>query len=161
MYLDLLQLEGALDNLLYDFGYQVVDLQSVGQKGRRAYRLFIDRVDGQPVGIGDCAAVTRQVRLYLEGEGLYNEDSTLEVSSAGLDRILKRDRDFERYLGSQIQATYMGDAGKRTVSGELSSFTDEVLVVSPQQPGEGSHSIPRSQVERVRLVPQIDFGKGK
>jgi ribosome maturation factor RimP len=160
VYLDLIQLEGELDKLLYDFGYQVVDLQSVGQKGKRAYRLFIDRVDGQNVGIADCAAVSRQVRLYLEGEGLYNEDSRLEVSSAGLDRLLKHDRDFERFLGSKVQVSFNDGNSKRTITGELSSFTDDVLVVMPEN-AETSITVPRNQLDKARLVPQLDFGKGK
>ena len=153
-----MQLEDDLDRMLHDFGYQMVDLQSVGQKGRRAFRLFIDRVDAGPVTTGDCAAVSRQVRLWLEGRGQFSDDSTLEVSSGGLDRVLKRDRDFERFLGSKVTVTWFDGQQRRTVAGELSSFTDEVLVLDPggEKP---SVQIPRREVEKARLVPQVEFGR--
>ncbi|MCC7479688.1 hypothetical protein IT575_14700 [bacterium] len=155
MYRDLLQLEEELDKLLYDFGYQLVDLQTVSGRSSRRFRLFIERVDGQPVTIEDCGKVAPQARLYLEGLGIYDKTSSLEVGSAGLDRVLKRDRDFERYLGHEIKVTFHEGQQKRSVNGELSSFNDEVLVLSPS-PGQGlsgSLSIPRAQVEQARLVP--------
>src|SRR5687768_15492472 len=142
--------------MLHDFGYQMVDLQSVGQKGRRVYRLFIDRVDGAPVNTGDCAAVSRQVRLYLESKGKFGEDSSLEVGSPGLDRVLKRARDFERFLGSKVQVTWFDGQQRQTVSGELGSFTDDVLVLEPGD-GKPSVQIPRREVEKARLVPQVEF----
>jgi ribosome maturation factor RimP len=158
MYQDLLQLEDELDGMLHDFGYQMVDLQSIGHRNRRAYRLFIDRVDTAPVTIDDCAAVSRQVRLYLESKGVFDDNSSLEVSSGGLDRVLKRDRDFERFLGSQVAVTFFDGQQRRTVNGELSSFTDEMLMVSPggEQP---SVQVPRVQLEKARLIPQVEFKK--
>jgi ribosome maturation factor RimP len=158
MYQDLMQLEDDLDKMLHDFGYQMVDLQSVGQRGRRAYRIFIDRVDAAPVTTGDCAAVSRQVRLYLEGKGQFNDESGLEVSSAGLDRVLKRERDFERFLGSKIQVTWFDGQNRQTKTGELGSFTDEVLVLE-QGEDKPSVQIPRREVEKARLVPQVEFGR--
>ena len=158
MYQDLMQLEDDLDKMLHDFGYQMVDLQSVGQKGRRAYRLFIDRVDGELVNTGDCAAVSRQVRLYLEGKNQFDDKSTLEVSSAGLDRVLKRPRDFERFLGSKVSVTWFDGQKRQTQQGELSTFTDDVLMLDPGD-GKPSVQIPRREVEKARLVPQVEFGK--
>jgi ribosome maturation factor RimP len=153
-----MQLEDDLDKMLHDFGYQMVDLQSVGQKGRRAFRLFIDRVDAAPVTTGDCAAASRQVRLYLEGKNQFDEKSTLEVSSAGLDRVLKRPRDFERFLGSKVAVTWFDGQQRQTLHGELSTFTDDMLVLDPGD-GKPSVQVPRREVEKARLVPQVEFGR--
>jgi len=158
MYQDLMQLEDELDRMLHDFGYQMVDLQSIGQKGRRAYRLFIDRVDAGPVTTGDCAAVSRQVQLYLQSRSKAGEDVSLEVGSAGLDRVLKRERDFERFLGSKVQVTWFDGSQRRTMTGVLSSFTDEVLVLE-QEGDKPSLQVPRREVEKARLVPQVEFGR--
>lgn len=158
MYQDLMQLEDDLDKMLHDFGYQMVDLQSIGQKGRRAFRLFIDRVDAGPVTTGDCAAVSRQVKLYLESKNQFDDKSSLEVSSAGLDRVLKRPRDFERFLGSKVAVTWFDGQQRQTQQGELSSFTDDVLVLDPGDE-KPSVQIPRREVEKARLVPQVEFGR--
>src|SRR5688572_28063355 len=91
MYTDVLQLEEELDKLLDDFGFQVVDLVIAGRTPNRVFRLFIDRVDGGPVTLGDCSALSRQLSLYLESRELFDPMTcSLEISSPGLDRILKR-----------------------------------------------------------------------
>jgi ribosome maturation factor RimP len=157
MYRDLLQLEEELDKLLYDFGYQLADLQAVSGRSGRRFKVFLERVDGEPVTLGDCAAATPQIRLYLEGLGLYDQKSSLEVGSPGLDRVLKRNRDFERYLGAEVKVTYNDAGQKRSVTGELTSFTDEFLLLQPA-PGqglEGTLQVPRTQIEQVRLVPRF------
>jgi ribosome maturation factor RimP len=159
MYMDLLQLESELDEFLYRFGYEVIDLQ-VGRGGAGTlFRLFIDRVDHEPVTLNDCAAVAPQVELFLEQKRLYNDNCSLEVSSGGLDRVLKRNRDLERHIGSMIRATFFETGKRRTVEGELASFTDDLIVLLPQGVAERgeSLSIPRNGVEKVRLVPQVEF----
>lgn len=159
MYTDLLQLENELDEFLYHFGYQVVDLQSGARGSSRLFRLFIDRVDGEPVTLGDCAALAPQVVLFLEQKKLYNENSSLELSSGGLDRVLKRDRDLEHFLGSQVRVTFHDNQHKATVEGELASFNDEVLVITrtAASPDGATLKLDRRQVERVRLVPQVEI----
>jgi ribosome maturation factor RimP len=159
MYTDLLQLEEELDQFLYDFGYQAVHLQIATHGRDRRFRLFIDRVDGQPVTISDCSAMAHQVQLFLEAKAIYNENSSLELSSAGVDRLLKRDRDFERFLGSEVKVVFRKEGHKETVQGELSSFTDDLLLIS-QGVAEGAElsvSVPRGDVVQVNLVPKLDF----
>lgn len=159
MYTDLLQLENELDAFLYHFGYQVIDLQSAGLGGNRVFRLFVERVDNAPVSIDDCSSIAPQVVLFLEQKRVYTDRCSLEVSSGGVDRLLKRDRDLERYLGSQIRTTFHEGAAKRTLEGELLSFTDEVVVLMPAGDAlDGSAlTIARSNIDRMRLVPQLEF----
>ena len=163
MYMDMLQLEEELDEFLYDFGYQAVNLQIATHGKDKRFRLFIDRVDGQPVTIADCSAMAHQVTLFLEMKGLYNQNSSLELSSAGVDRILKRDRDFERYLGSQVKVSYTRDGHKETVTGELASFNDESLVVTLDGPQgeEKTLLISRRDISQVNLVPKLDFRRSQ
>jgi ribosome maturation factor RimP len=161
MYTDALQLEDELDKMLYDYGFQLADLQVMGRARGRTFRLFLDRVDGAPVTLADCAALSPQIELFLQSKRIYNEQCLLEVSSAGLDRVLKRDRDFERFLGSEIRVTFFVEGQRKTIEGELSSFTDEVLVVTPP-PVKGEVTalqIERRNVERVHLVPHVEIGK--
>jgi ribosome maturation factor RimP len=158
MYTDILQLEEELDEFLYDFGFQAVNLQIATHNRNKLFRLFVDRVDGNPVTIADCSAVARQVELFLEMKELYNDNTSLELSSAGVDRLLKRNRDFERYLGEEVKVIYSEEGQKRTLVGELSSFSDDVLVILPEQ-SEGSTtlSISRGTIEKVNLVPKLSI----
>ncbi len=172
MYVDLLQLEEELDGFLYDFGFFVVDLKTAGMRGLgRTFRLFIERVDQEPVTIDDCGAVAKQVVLFLELKGVYNDQCSLEVSSGGVDRVLKRERDYERYLGSLIKVRYFNGSKPESITGALRSFTDEVLVIE-LEPGQlaqehkGGASgpelvrvlqVPRASLDRVNLVPVLEI----
>lgn len=162
MYTDALQLEEELDKLLYDYGFQVVDLVVSGRAPHKTYRLFLDRVDGGRVTIADCSALSRQVALFLEAKGVYNRDCSLELGSAGLDRVLKRPRDFERFLGQEVRVTHHADGRKETVTAELTSFTDDQLVLTPVGPGgplTSVRSLALEAIDRVNLVPKVDMKK--
>lgn len=173
MYTDILQLESELDEFLLDFGYQAVDLQC-GRSGRsRTYRLFIDQVGSEPVTIDNCSTIARQVVLFLETKGLYDDNCRLEVSSAGLDRVLKRNRDFERFIGRSVKASYFSGEKRKTVTGELASFNDDLLVLTVKAEAkiEGSKpdldeneiqpeqviNIARDSLAKVNLVPKLEF----
>lgn len=159
MYTDLLQLENELDEFLYNFGYQVVDLQSAHHGARTLFRLFVDRVDDGPVTLGDLGALSPQVVLFLEQKGVYGENGSLEVSSAGLDRLLKRERDYVRFLGAEVRVTFHTGPSKQTIEGELASFSDDVLVIAPGGKDDAVEAlrIERASIECVRLVPQWSF----
>lgn len=158
MFMDVLQLEEELDEFLYDFGFQAVDMHIAGRGPSQVFRLFIERVDGQPVTIADCSTLAPQVVLFLEMKGAYGDNSSLEVSSGGLDRILKRDRDFERYIGREVKVAHMAGPHKEIITGELSSFTDEVLVITTSTGDQPqTHQIERGNLERVNLVPHLEF----
>jgi len=159
MYVDQLQLEDELDQYLYGFGYQLVDLHVRGADSGRIFRVFIDRVDELPVTLSDCAQMAPQVVLFLEAKSIYNDRCCLELSSAGLDRVLKRNRDFERYLGQQVKVTYFAGQQRETKIGELTSFTDDTLLISlPNVKGEcQTKVIERGDLERVSLVPQFEI----
>ncbi|MBN2080788.1 hypothetical protein JW859_01140 [bacterium] len=158
MYTDLLKLEEELDEFLRDFGFQAVDLNIAGRGPGRVFRLFVDSIDPVPVTIDDCTALSPQVRLFLEMKGVYNDKSSLEVSSGGLDRVLKRDRDFERFLGYEVRVAHLSGPKKETVTGELSSFTDDFIVVTIVEGGEPrAHKIQRSALDRVNLVPKLEL----
>ena len=98
-------------------------------------------------------------------KGVYNDKTSLEVSSAGLDRILKRDRDFERYLGCEVKISMRDGTAKKSIVGELESFNDEILEAKPTKAAKGvaspvvmtTISVERGSLERVSLVPKVEF----
>ena len=73
------------------------DIELAGGHGSRTLRVFIDKEGG--VTVEDCAKVSRQASLILDAEDVIEERYTLEVSSPGLTRSLKKPHDFRRALG--------------------------------------------------------------
>ncbi|MCW5203002.1 ribosome maturation factor RimP [Desulfobulbus sp. US1] len=81
-------------------GLELVEVQFRQESGWKL-RLFIDRNEG--VNVDDCASVSRQVATYLEVEDIIEHAYTLEVSSPGIERPLKRLEDFVRFSGKKIR----------------------------------------------------------
>jgi ribosome maturation factor RimP len=84
-----------------ELGLELVEVQFRRESGW-VLRLFIDREQGG-VHVDDCAAVSRQVGAALEVEDIINHAYTLEVSSPGAERPLKRVEDFVRFAGRRIR----------------------------------------------------------
>lgn len=86
--------------LLDEMGLELVDVQFKQESGW-VLRIFIDQETG--VNVDDCASVSRQVATYLEVEDLIPHAYTLEVSSPGAERPLKRLEDFVRFSGKKVR----------------------------------------------------------
>ena len=89
------------ETLLQEEKLELADLEFLREGRGWVLRLFIDRDGG--VTLDDCATFSREFGDQLEVEDLIPFRYTLEVSSPGLDRPLKKDRDFLRQVGNQIQ----------------------------------------------------------
>jgi ribosome maturation factor RimP len=83
-------------------GCKLYDMEFVAGNHGRVLRVFIERTEG--VSVNDCEAVSRTLNLHLDqGDLIPGAAYNLEVSSPGLDRILKRPEHFHSAIGSQIQ----------------------------------------------------------
>ena len=111
-------------------------------------RVYIDSAAG--VDLDLCQAFSRRLEAELDKISLLNDSYILEVSSPGIDRVLKKDRDFEREAGKIVDVTFYSPLdGKKTVVGKLIGLEgDRVLL-------EDGQAFPRDKVAQVRL--HIDF----
>ena len=92
-----MDLQALLETTLAGLGYELVNLERSG-KGR-LLRVFIDKPNG--VNVDDCAAVSQHLSRVLAVENVAYD--RLEVSSPGLDRLLKKERDFVRFAGHKAR----------------------------------------------------------
>ena len=103
-------LEGVIEPVLRGLGHELVLLEWDGS-GRRTLRLYIDRSDGQPVTVEDCARASRLVGQAVEATevaepavgAMLRGAYSLEVSSPGLERPLVRRSHFERFCGKRAK----------------------------------------------------------
>ena len=105
-------------------GYELVEV-SLDKEGADKYlRIYIDKPEG--ITLNDCEAYHRAIQPQLEA---YDYDF-LEVSSPGVDRPLKKDRDFERALGLEVEVhLFKAVDGQKVFSGELSAWDKETLTI--------------------------------
>jgi len=100
------QIEEVVTPVLRDHGLQLVDLEWRALRPRSVLRLFVDKPGG--VGIGDCERASREIGDVLDAAALIEGTYDLEVSSPGLDRQLRKDREFRWALGKQVQCWVAG-----------------------------------------------------
>ena len=95
------KIKALAETLLQEEKMELADMELLREGRGWVLRLFIDKTGG--ITLDDCASVSRQFGDQLEVEDLIPFRYTLEVSSPGLDRPLKKDQDFLRHIGNQIQ----------------------------------------------------------
>ena len=111
-----------------ELGLELIDCEYKKEGGRRVLRIYIDKKGG--VGLDDCEAVSRSVEPVLDSEDFIDEAYTFEVSSPGLDRPLKTDRDFERYQGEDVEVgLYAAMDGKKKFTGKLLGRKDGIVSI--------------------------------
>jgi ribosome maturation factor RimP len=142
-----MDLQALLETTLTGLGYELVDLDRSGRG--RLLRIFIDKPGG--VGVDDCATVSHHLMRVLAVENV-NYDR-LEVSSPGLDRLLKKERDFARFAGHKARIRVRVPInGQRNFVGVLREAVGGVV----QLDVEGRLlSLDLNNLERARLVPAL------
>jgi len=132
-------------------GYEVVELEFHPQGRGGLLRIFIDREGG--VTVDDCEKVSRQVSAVLDVEDPIPGAYTLEVSSPGLDRPLRKEADFVRFAGerAKLELTLPKD-GRKRYTGTLQGC--EAGAVKIEVDGV-VHALPLGDIARARLVPEF------
>ncbi|MEF9990465.1 MAG: ribosome maturation factor RimP [Romboutsia sp.] len=104
--------------------FEIVDVEYVKEAGEFYLRVYIDKEGG--ISLNDCEEVSRALSEVLDVKDPINDNYFLEVSSPGLDRPLKKDKDFVRYQGRDIEIKlYKPMNGSKQFEGELVGLTDD------------------------------------
>ena len=133
-----------------EMGLELVEVQFRKESGW-VLRLFIDREQGG-VNVDDCAAVSRQVSAYLEAEDLISHAYTLEVSSPGAERPLKRLEDFVRFAGRRVRIKLKEPInGEYVFSGTLTAADAEQKQIILDADQTGPMTFALDAVAKARL----------
>ena len=143
------RLEEIILPVLRDHGLTLVDVEWRGHGPRGILRVFIDKPGG--VGIADCERLSREVGDVLEVEGLISEAYDLEVSSPGLDRELRKEREYRWAIGKRVRCRLTEG---RDLRGRLVDVTQEQIVVDAD---EGRIEVPRTEVRKARLEAEVPW----
>jgi ribosome maturation factor RimP len=148
---DPLQLGDLLEPGITAMGYELVGVEfQTGGKGGGLLRVYIDKAAG--ISAEDCQKVSYQVSGVLDVEDPIPGHYTLEISSPGLDRMLFRKQDFERFAGRQIKLrTAYPVEGQRKFKGQLIGLQGENVIFRQD---DMEISLPFDQIEQARLVPE-------
>lgn len=127
---------------LKDTNIELIDVEYI--KEHHWYlRVFIDKEGG--IEIEDCQQLSEQLEEKLDTLDPIKDNYFLEVSSPGLDRILKKEKDFQRQIGSMVEVTtYLPINGEKVTVGKLTGYTEDAIILE-------DISIPRDKAASVRL----------
>lgn len=132
-------------------GFELCDVEFIKEYGNWTLTLYIDKEGG--VDLNDCEQVSRAVDPVLDEHDPIAQPYYLSVSSLGIDRPLKKDRDFERNLLKEVTAKlYAPLNGKKEYTGVLESYTEESFVLNTDK---GPVEIRRKDCAQAR--PYIRF----
>lgn len=154
---DTQQLSQLADPVIRGLGYELVDLEWKRETAGWVLRVFIDREAGsEGVSLDDCAKVSHQLSATLDVSELISTAYSLEVSSPGLDRPLKKEADFRRFIGqkAKIKTRHPVGESRRNFAGTLVGVEAGKVKIDV---GDQVCEVPVDDVERARLV--YEFGK--
>ena len=143
------QIEEVVMPVLRDHGLELVDVEWRPLRPRGLLRLFVDKPGG--VGIRDCERVSREVGDVLDASAIIEASYDLEVSSPGLDRLLRKERELCWAVGKRVSCWL---AGGREVRGRLGAVEPDRLVL--EHDGERVE-LPRAGVTKARLEAEVPW----
>lgn len=130
-------------------GFELVDVEYVKEGSNYYLRAYIDKEGG--ITIDDCELVSRELSDLLDAEDFIPEAYFLEISSPGLGRQLKKDKDFARSIGEDVEVKLYKPLDKRKeFEGVLEGF-DEATVVLRLSETE-TVTIPRESIAVIKLA---------
>ena len=139
-------LETLIEKLVTQLGYELVDFETVN--GGQILRIYIDK--GDLIDIEDCTKVSNHVNNVLSVETDYDYER-LEVSSPGLDRVIKKLNDFDRFKGQKIKIkTRFAIENRKNFKGTLSGTKGESIIIEIDNE---SLLIDFQNIDKARLDP--------
>jgi ribosome maturation factor RimP len=118
------RIEDVIAPVVRQHGLTLVDLEWRGDRRRGILRIYVDKAGG--VGIDECSRLSREIGDLIDAEGVIDHAYDLEVSSPGLDRQLRKDREFQWALGKPVRCWLAGGAEHH---GRLTEVAPERLVL--------------------------------
>ena len=155
--MDAKELEALLNPLIVQEGGELVDLQWRREGHQWVLRLFLDKPKG--ITLDDCAYFSDRVSATLDEGDKIPQSYVLEVSSPGLDRVIKKDKDFERFAGKPVKLRLkLPENGQRKFTGVLQGLKDGNVSV---QVDKDLKAFARENIDELRLDDSAaaDFGE--
>ena len=117
-----------VENIIIDLGYDLYDVEYLKEGKDYILRITIDNDKG--INIEDCEKVSNAINDILDSADYIKDQYNLEVSSPGLERILKKDKHFEKQVGNEVYIKlYKSVNGLKEVQGVLKEYSPEKLIL--------------------------------
>jgi len=144
------QLIELLQPVVVDLGYELWELEYAARSGGGLLRLYIDSPEG--ITLDDCERVSRAVSAAMDTDDPITGHYTLEVSSPGLDRVLRTAEHFVRFNGEQVKVeTVRPVNGRKRFAGRLAGVSDGQIALEIDG---GVVTLPIDGIHKARVAPE-------
>ena len=123
------RVEELIKDKIENIGYDLYDVEYAKEGPNYYLRIFIDSENG--IDLNDCEKVSNEINEKLDEADYIKEQYYLEVSSPGIERILRKDRHLEQNIGKQVEAKLFkkDENGSKNYIGELKKFDEETVTI--------------------------------
>ena len=126
------RVEELLAPIMEENNFELVDVEYVKEAGNWYLRAYIDKEGG--ITINDCEAVSRLFNEKLDQEDFIEESYIMEVSSPGLGRPLKKEKDYKRSMGKELEIrTYKAIDREKEFYGILQAYDDSSVTIETEE----------------------------
>lgn len=149
------QMFSLIEPLLEDIGFELVEVEYLTLHGRWVLRLYIDKEGG--VTIDNCVDVSRDLGEIIDVKEIIDHEYVLEVSSPGLNRPLRKEKDFIKVIGNKIKLKMSQDLnGQKNFNGNLKDYNNRTVYLETD---EGIIELLFENIEKANLI--FDFNNSK
>ena len=146
------QTEELLEPIVTGHGFELVDVEYVKEAGTWYLRAYIDKPGG--ITVDDCEVVSRQFSDILDEKDYIEDAYIFEVSSPGLGRQLKKEKDFKRSMGEEVEIrTYRAIDRQKEFTGILKAYDNDTVTIAYEDDTEQIFN--KSDIALIRLA--LDF----
>jgi len=123
------RVEELIKDKIENIGYTLYDVEYAKEGPNYYLRIFIDSEKG--IDLDDCEKVSNEINEKLDEADYIKEQYFLEVSSPGIERVLRKDRHLEQNIGKQVEAKLFkkDENGSKNYIGELKKFDEETVTI--------------------------------
>ena len=144
------KVEKLLKGMIESLGYELYDVEYVKEGKNYFLRIYIDKPEG--IDLKDCEKVNDAISDKLDEANYIKEPYFLEVSSPGVERVLRKDRHLQENIGNQIEIKLFkkDEKGSKDYIGELLKFDQEVVSIKTSE--EDEIQIERKNISQIKTV---------
>ena len=123
------RVEELIKDKIENIGYSLYDVEYAKEGPNYYLRIFIDSEKG--IDLNDCEKVSNEINEKLDEADYIKEQYFLEVSSPGVERLLRKDRHLEQNIGKQVEAKLFkkDEKGRKEHIGELKTFDEQTITI--------------------------------
>jgi len=154
LYMDIIkEIERIIDPLVAAEKMEIVDVQYASEHGRKVLRIFLDKEGG--FGLSDCTKMSEKIGNLLDQSNAVPDSYVLEISSPGLDRALKKEKDFVKFIGRKARVSvYAPIDGQRNFVGAILTAGNGSVTIDDVTGKKVSLAL--DIIAKARLEPELE-----